>query len=344
MYGNHYLLKRLCYICFDLKCYIWFMAVGAIVTAGVGITQAVLGSQAEARARKERKLAAQKMQAASSKKLELATKLDNEWTSTFGDATSKAAAYYSELTGESLRQQYELTGNQAQMQNYQNFQNQLKQLDTKINQMGMQNSSQALSALMQMSTQQMANNAAINFETQMNKMKSDQEVAQQQAAWSQQGNFLKQMAIDTRNQGYNMQFQAAQVEAGFAQSDMQSAQQQQAAGMQNIMSGIQMASSGWDSYQGRKTYSTEQSANRQAITDAYSAATARQQQLAAEGQNQRQQLGSNFALNPTVGPVAQPSNTSLLNLGNTSTYNYTSPSSITTGSYTIPNLARLSYK
>ena len=307
MYGNYYLLKRLFYTCFDLKCYIWFAAVGAIVAVGMGVTQAVKGAQAEARARRERQQAAQKMELAAQKKLEYAAKLDTEWTQNYGEATSKAASYYSNLTGESLRQQYEMAGDQAQLQNYQNFQNQMKQLDTKINQMGMQNSSQALSALMQMSAQQMANNATINFETTLNKMKSDQEVAQQQAAWSAQGNTLKNAAIQTMNEGYNLQFQAGQALAGMAQSDIQSAQQQQASGMNNIAAGMNMLNSGWDSYQNRKTYSNAQAANRTAISEAMNNANAKA--------NDVQQQTSN-TIGGTVQSMFNPQNNSILYSGN----------------------------
>lgn len=240
MYGNHYLLKRLFYICFNLNCYI-LPVVMAIAAVGVGVAQMAVGAAQAAEAKRARQAAAAQMKEAALQKLSYAAELDSSWKENFGDTTAQTAKYYKELTGESLRQQIELSGNKALQDNYQNFQNQMKQLDTKINQMGMQNSSQALSALMQMSSQQMANNAAINFETQMNKMKTDQQVAEQKLAYNQTGNWIKQAAIDTKNQVYNMQFQAAQVEAGMAQSDLDSANQTISSGMNTVASGMNMA-------------------------------------------------------------------------------------------------------
>lgn len=212
----------------------------AAVAATVGIAQVIGGSIAADRARKERLAAAGRMREAAQAKLDYATQLDNDWKDRYGDTTSQVASYYKNLTGESLRQQYQATGDKALEQSYNNFQQQMKQLDTKINQMGMQNSSQALSALMQMSTQQMSNNAAINFETNMNKMKADQEVAQQKLAYNQTGNQLQMAAINTRNQGYEMQFNAAQVEAGYAQQDFQSAQGLISSGMNSMAAGVSM--------------------------------------------------------------------------------------------------------
>lgn len=210
------------------------------ITAAVGLAQVIGGSIAADKARKERLAAAGRMREAAQAKLNYATQLDNDWKDRYGDTTSQVASYYKNLTGESLRQQYQATGDKALEQSYNNFQQQMKQLDTKINQMGMQNSSQALSALMQMSTQQMSNNAAINFETNMNKMKADQEVAQQKLAYNQTGNQLQMAAINTRNQGYEMQFNAAQVEAGYAQQDFQAAQGLISSGMNSMAAGASM--------------------------------------------------------------------------------------------------------
>lgn len=210
------------------------------ITAAVGLAQVIGGSIAADKARKERLAAAGRMREAAQAKLNYATQLDNDWKDRYGDTTSQVASYYKNLTGESLRQQYQATGDKALEQSYNNFQQQMKQLDTKINQMGMQNSSQALSALMQMSTQQMSNNAAINFETNMNKMKADQEVAQQKLAYNQTGNQLQMAAINTRNQGYEMQFNAAQVEAGYAQQDFQAAQGLISSGMNSMAAGANM--------------------------------------------------------------------------------------------------------
>lgn len=210
------------------------------ITAAVGLTQVIGGSIVADKARKERLAAAGRMREAAQAKLNYATQLDNDWKDRYGDTTSQVASYYKNLTGESLRQQYQATGDKALEQSYNNFQQQMKQLDTKINQMGMQNSSQALSALMQMSTQQMSNNAAINFETNMNKMKADQEVAQQKLAYNQTGNQLQMAAINTRNQGYEMQFNAAQVEAGYAQQDFQAAQGLISSGMNSMAAGASM--------------------------------------------------------------------------------------------------------
>lgn len=239
MYGNSYLFRRLFYICFDLKCYI-VPVVMAGIAAAVGVAQLIGGSIAADKARRERLAAAGRMREAAQAKLDYATQLDNDWKDRYGDTTSQVASYYKNLTSEGLKQQYQMTGDKALEQSYNNFQQQMKQLDTKINQMGMQNSSQALSALMQMSTQQMSNNAAINFETNLNKMKADQEVAQQKLAYNQTGQQLQMAAINTRNQGYDMQFNAAQVEAGFAQQDFQSAQGLISSGINSMAAGMSM--------------------------------------------------------------------------------------------------------
>lgn len=239
MYGNSYLFRRLFYICFDLKCYI-VPVVMAGIAAAVGIAQIIGGSIAADKARKERLAAAGRMREAAQAKLNYATQLDNDWKDRYGDTTSQVASYYKNLTSESLKQQYQMTGDKALEQSYNNFQQQMKQLDTKINQMGMQNSSQALSALMQMSTQQMSNNAAINFETNLNKMKADQEVAQQKLAYNQTGKELQMAAINTRNQGYDMQFNAAQIEAGYLQKDFEASQGLISSGMNTMASGISM--------------------------------------------------------------------------------------------------------
>lgn len=243
MYGNTYLIKRLCHICFDLKCNI-FPAVVAIGALAYGAWQAADGAKKSKEAQTRANEAFNEIKNVAAKKLQYATELDTEWNDTFGGATKAAAKYYSELTSESLKQQYELTGNQAQVQNMQNFQNQMKQLDTKINQMGMQNSSQALSALMQMSSQQMANNAAINFETQMNKMKADQEVAEQQAAWSQQGNSLKTAAIETKNQAYTLEAQAWSAKMGNEQAQANYQQQRSEAGIGMAINGATQLGAG----------------------------------------------------------------------------------------------------
>lgn len=210
------------------------------ITAAVGIAQIIGGSIAADKARKERLAAAKRMREAAQAKLDYATQLDNDWKDRYGDTTSQVASYYKNLTSESLKQQYQMTGDKALEQSYNNFQQQMKQLDTKINQMGMQNSSQALSALMQMSTQQMSNNAAINFETNLNKMKADQEVAQQKLAYNQTGKELQMAAINTRNQGYDMQFNAAQIEAGYLQKDFEASQGLISSGMNTMASGISM--------------------------------------------------------------------------------------------------------
>lgn len=210
------------------------------IAAAVGIAQIIGGSIAADKARKERLAAAGRMREAAQAKLNYAAQLDNDWKDRYGDTTSQVASYYKNLTSESLKQQYQMTGDKALEQSYNNFQQQMKQLDTKINQMGMQNSSQALSAIMQMSTQQMSNNAAINFETNLNKMKADQEVAQQKLAYNQTGKELQMAAINTRNQGYDMQFNAAQVEAGYLQKDFEASQGLISSGMNTMASGISM--------------------------------------------------------------------------------------------------------
>lgn len=210
------------------------------IAAAVGIAQIIGGSIAADKARKERLAAAGRMREAAQAKLDYAAQLDNDWKDRYGDTTSQVASYYKNLTSESLKQQYQMTGDKALEQSYNNFQQQMKQLDTKINQMGMQNSSQALSALMQMSTQQMSNNAAINFETNLNKMKADQEVAQQKLAYNQTGKELQMAAINTHNQGYDMQFNAAQIEAGYLQKDFEASQGLISSGMNTMASGISM--------------------------------------------------------------------------------------------------------
>lgn len=267
MYGNLYLFKRLFYICFDLKCYI-VPVVMAGIAAAVGIAQVIGGSIAADKARKERLAAAGRMREAAQAKLDYATKLDKDWTDRYGDTTNQVASYYKNLTSESLKQQYQMTGDKALEQSYNNFQQQMKQLDTKINQMGMQNSSQALSALMQMSTQQMSNNAAINFETNLNKMKADQEVAQQKLAYNQTGQQLQMAAINTRNQGYDMQFNAAQVEAGYAQQDFQSAQGLISSGMNTMSTGLNMAADYYTN-KGKQQFIANENALDRAQMDAY---------------------------------------------------------------------------
>lgn len=252
MYGNHYLLKRLCYICFDLKCY-WLFLVAAAGMAIAGAVQAGIGVSERNKARKEQEAQYRKLLDVAAKKADYAAKLDKEWSDSFGDTTKQVAEYYSNLTGDSLRQQYDLAGNQANMQSYQNYQNQLKQLDTKMNQMGMQNSSQALSALMQMSSQQMANNAAINFETQMNKMQSDQQVAQQKLAYNQTGNWLKEAAINTKNQSIDMEYQAEQTLMGVQQQREQSANDMISSGINAMSNSMSTAVSGWQGMQANKT-------------------------------------------------------------------------------------------
>lgn len=217
MYGNNYLIKRLFYICFDLKCY-W---VQFVVMAGAMIYSGVMAAKSAADAKKAQDRADEAFRETiqvANKKMQYAAELDTEWKETFGESTAKAAKYYNNLTSENLKQQYQMAGDQAKLQNYQNFENQMKQLDTKINQIGMQNSSQALSALMQMSVQQMQTDAAINFEIIMNKMRADEEVVQKQAAWSAQGNTLKNAAIQTKNEAYNLQAQAWQAKAGNEQA------------------------------------------------------------------------------------------------------------------------------
>lgn len=208
MYGNYFLLRRLLYICFDLKCNVVVGAITAIVGAGMGIAQTVIGLQERAQARKDQRRALDEARTIAQDKIKYAASLDAEWKKNFGDTTAQVANYYSELSAESLRQQYEATGNKTLEQSYNNFMQQRKQLETKINQMGMQNSSQALSALMQMSTAQMQNNAAINFETNMNKMKADQEVAQQKLAYNQTGKELQMASINTHNAGIDMLYNA----------------------------------------------------------------------------------------------------------------------------------------
>ena len=208
MYGNYFLLRRLIYICFDLKCNVVVGAITAVVGAGMGIAQMVIGAQERAQARADQRRALDEARTIAQDKIQYATDLDKEWKKNFGDTTTQVAKYYSELSTESLRQQYEATGNKTLEQSYNNFMQQRKQLETKINQMGMQNSSQALSALMQMSTAQMQNNAAINFETNMNKMKADQEVAQQKLAYNQTGKELQMAAINTHNAGIDMLYNA----------------------------------------------------------------------------------------------------------------------------------------
>lgn len=238
------------------------------ITAAVGVAQLIGGSIAADKARRERLAAAGRMREAAQAKLDYATQLDNDWKDRYGDTTSQVASYYKNLTSESLKQQYQMTGDKALEQSYNNFQQQMKQLDTKINQMGMQNSSQALSALMQMSTQQMSNNAAINFETNMNKMKADQEVAQQKLAYNQTGQQLQMAAINTRNQGYEMQFNAAQVEAGYAQQDFQSAQGLISSGMNSMASGISMIGDYYTN-KGNQQFIASENAKDRAIKQAY---------------------------------------------------------------------------
>lgn len=267
MYGNSYLFRRLFYICFDLKCYI-VPVVMAGIAAAVGITQIIGGSIAANKAREERLAAAGRMREAAQAKLNYATQLDNDWKDRYGDTTSQVASYYKNLTSESLKQQYQMTGDKALEQSYNNFQQQMKQLDTKINQMGMQNSSQALSALMQMSTQQMSNNAAINFETNLNKMKADQEVAQQKLAYNQTGKELQMAAINTRNQGYDMQFNAAQVEAGYLQKDFEASQGLISSGMNTMASGISMIGDYYTNKSNQQFVAAENAKDR-AIKQAY---------------------------------------------------------------------------
>lgn len=238
------------------------------ITAAVGISQIIGGSIAADKARKERLAAAGRMREAAQAKLNYAAQLDNDWKDRYGDTTSQVASYYKNLTSESLKQQYQMTGDKALEQSYNNFQQQMKQLDTKINQMGMQNSSQALSALMQMSTQQMSNNAAINFETNLNKMKADQEVAQQKLAYNQTGNQLQMAAINTRNQGHEMQFNAAQVEAGYAQQDFQAAQGLISSGMNTMASGISMMGDYYTNKSNQQFVAAENAKDR-AIKQAY---------------------------------------------------------------------------
>ena len=208
MYGNYFLLRRLFYICFDLKCYVVVGAITAVVAVGMGIAQTIIGIQDRDAARRAQRRALDEARTIAQDKIKYAATLDAEWKKNFGDTTAQVAEYYSALSSESLRQQYEATGNKTLEQSYNNFMQQRKQLETKINQMGMQNSSQALSALMQMSTAQMQNNAAINFETNMNKMKADQEVAQQKLAYNQTGKELQMASINTHNAGIDMLYNA----------------------------------------------------------------------------------------------------------------------------------------
>lgn len=251
MYGNYFLLRRLFYICFDLKCYWIFLAVAAAGTIA-GAVQVGIGITERNKARKEQEAALNKMRLVALDKLKYAAQLDKDWTDRFGTTTAQVAEYYGNLTAESLKQQYEALGDKTLEQSYNNFMQQRKQLETKINQMGMQNSSQALAALMQMSASQMQNNAAINFETNMNKMKADQEVAQQKLAYNQTGKELQMAAINTRNAGTDMLYNANLAMFNQASQREQDANGMINAGINATAQGLYNMSEGIDKVQARQ--------------------------------------------------------------------------------------------
>lgn len=239
MYGNLYLFRRLFYICFDLKSYI-FPVIIAGAAMVMGAVQFGFGVAERNAARKKQEQAYNQMIQIAEDKMNYAKELDTEWKNAYGTTTDQVAEYYSNLTGESMRQQYQMSGDKALEQSYNNFQEQRKQLQAKINQMGMQNSSQALSALMQMSTQQMSNNAAINFETNLNKMRADSEVTQQKLAYNQTGQYLKQASINMKDSAFNTQLAAQQAKLGVAAQQEASADQMASSGLQNISNGLNM--------------------------------------------------------------------------------------------------------
>ena len=219
------------------------MAGAALV---MGAVQFGFGIAERNAARKRQEEAYNQMIQIAEDKMNYAKELDTEWKDAYGTTTDQVASYYSNLTGESMRQQYQMSGDKALEQSYNNFQEQRKQLQTKVNQMGMQNSSQALSALMQLSTQQMSNNAAINFETQLNKMKADSEVNQQKLAYNQTGQYLKQASITMKDSAFNAQLAAQQAKLGVAAQQEASADQMASSGLQNITNGLNMGLSSYN--------------------------------------------------------------------------------------------------
>ena len=219
------------------------MAGAALV---MGAVQFGFGIAERNAARKRQEEAYNQMIQIAEDKMNYAKELDTEWKDAYGTTTDQVASYYSNLTGESMRQQYQMSGDKALEQSYNNFQEQRKQLQTKVNQMGMQNSSQALSALMQLSTQQMSNNAAINFETQLNKMKADSEVNQQKLAYNQTGQYLKQASINMKDSAFNTQLAAQQAKLGVAAQREASADQMASSGLQNMTNGLNMGLSSYN--------------------------------------------------------------------------------------------------
>ena len=219
------------------------MAGAALV---MGAVQFGFGIAERNAARKRQEEAYNQMIQIAEDKMNYAKELDTEWKDAYGTTTDQVASYYSNLTGESMRQQYQMSGDKALEQSYNNFQEQRKQLQTKVNQMGMQNSSQALSALMQLSTQQMSNNAAINFETQLNKMKADSEVNQQKLAYNQTGQYLKQASINMKDSAFNAQLAAQQAKLGVAAQREASADQMASSGLQNMTNGLNMGLSSYN--------------------------------------------------------------------------------------------------
>ena len=274
MYGNYFLLRRLFYICFDLKCY-WIFLATAVAGAVVGAVQTGIGIAERNKARKEQEAALNRMRLVALDKLKYASQLDKDWTDRFGTTTAQVAEYYGNLTADSLKQQYEQLGDKTLEQSYNNFMQQRKQLETKINQMGMQNSSQALSALMQMSTAQMQNNAAVNFETNMNKMKADQEVAQQKLAYNQTGEKLQMAAIQTRNEGMDMQYKAEASAFGASAQREQDANSMINAGIDATTQGLYNMAEGIDGKLQARRDSNTTANNAGEFTDAFNDAYAR---------------------------------------------------------------------
>lgn len=189
------------------------------VSGAMSIGQAVVGYFNGERARKETLAAIDSMKAIAYQKQQYAFSLDEQWKELYGDVAAQNAEYFSNLTADKLKQQYQMAGDAAIGQVYKNLTNTQNSIKEFMNRSNMGNSSQALSALLQANNNALQQNASIALETEFKKLGADAEVANQKLQYVQTGENLRSQGVQANLNAYDSLMQAEQLKVGARQQE-----------------------------------------------------------------------------------------------------------------------------
>ena len=203
------------------------MATGAIVTIGAGIASFFVNKNKADAMEKNANAAYEEAKKAYDKMVSLANEQYDRWQEDFGEIQTEVADYYKELTDASLKQQYEDANTEANQSLIQQYFAAQSSINSSMNKAGMANSGAAQSSTLQLQQTMLSQKAQNRWQTQQLKANANNTLMGQKANWVQQGESLRNQAMQNQYNAQQILGNASQAQ-GNMYTQLQHSYQQQA--------------------------------------------------------------------------------------------------------------------